>query len=136
MNMQTNGGASSYKASSSDKAPSGGNYQLNDSYEEGSNSLAQSTFRDTEIEEREASHLMQIQSIASIINNPKSDNFYQQMKSFLNKKDSLEYKPMTEDQVPETSALPRISTKDFKEYFLRIQEPMKAFELNHSKNVN
>ena len=41
------------------------------------------TFRDTEIQEVEANHLMKIQSIASIINDPKRDTFYTQVKHFL-----------------------------------------------------
>jgi hypothetical protein len=54
------------------------------------------TFRDTEIEEVEANNLMKIQSIASIINDPKSDSFYKQVKYFINKIKSLDYKPLTE----------------------------------------
>ena len=33
------------------------------------------TFRDTEIEEIDASNIMKIQNISSILNDPKSDNF-------------------------------------------------------------
>ena len=47
----------------------------NESFDKESNTNTQ-TFRDTELEETEASQLMKIQNLASIINDPKSDSFY------------------------------------------------------------
>ena len=72
-----------------------------DSYEIASSSNAH-TFRDTEIEELDASNLMKIQSIASIINNPKSESLYKQMQHFIGKQKHLDYKPLTEATVPES----------------------------------
>ena len=73
-----------------------------------------STFRDTEIEEKDASELMKIQNIASIINDPKSDTFYRQIRSFIKWNDNLDYRKMNESQVSESATLPKLSLKDFR----------------------
>ncbi|CDW75065.1 UNKNOWN [Stylonychia lemnae] len=77
-------------------------HSSNDSYEVSSNSNT-NTFRDTELDEFEASNLMKIQSLTSIINDPKSDTFYKQLSAFIQKPDSFGFKQLKESQIPDSA---------------------------------
>ena len=79
------------------------------------------TFRDTELDEFEASNLMKIQSLTSIINNPKNDTLFKQISGFI-KSNPMEYRKMTEHSVPESLTLPKVDMKDFAPYLDSIRE--------------
>ena len=85
-------------------------------------SMQGNTFRDTEIRENQANNLMKMQSIASIINDPKRDSFYKQVKSFVSTVSDLGYKPHSEKYFNESSSLPNIIDSDFKHYLTSIED--------------
>ncbi len=59
---------------------------------------------------------MKIQSISSILNDPKSDSFYKQVKNFVTQKVVSDYKATTEMQYNETSGLQNYTLNDFRPY--------------------
>lgn len=83
-----------------------------ESYENESSNGA-STFRDTEIEREEANNFMKIQSLSSIVNNPKSESLLRQVGTFIKKSTVKEYKPLKESRIPESITLPKITLSDF-----------------------
>lgn len=89
------------------------------------------TFRDTEIEDDLASYLMKMQSLTSIVNDPKGDSFLSKMQGVIGARNSLDYKPITEHQVAESYTLPKVSLKDFGEYLNYVREPYAQYAENH-----
>ena len=83
--------------------------------------MNQSTFRDTELDEADAVNLMKIQSLTSIINDPKSDTIYKQVSAFIKKVNKSEFKQLKESSIPESFSIPKIHMNDFKDYLDRIR---------------
>eukprot|EP00347_Sterkiella_histriomuscorum_P013600 403364097 len=98
------------------------NQILDDSgYDEMSQSCHSHTFRDTELDENDAINLMKIQSLTSIINNPKSDTIYKQVSSFIKKVNNNDFKQLKESQIPDSMSIPKITIKDFQDYLNSIR---------------
>jgi len=84
----------------------------------------QSTFRDTQCDQEDADKLMHMQSLTSIVNNPKKESFFNKVKNNIKSKltnknaEKYDFKPMTEAMVEDSLSIPKVTPKkDFKEYF-------------------
>jgi hypothetical protein len=74
---------------------------------------------------------MKMQSLTSIVNDPKGEGFLSKMQAAIGARNALDYKPFTEQQVPESYTLPKITLKDFTEYIGYVREPYSQYVENH-----
>ena len=86
---------------------------------------SQSTFRDTNVDEADASSLMHCQNLASIVNNPKKQSLVKKMASMVKSKvvgsKEPKFKPLKESQVEDSTAIPKVNPqKDFRDYFRKV----------------
>jgi hypothetical protein len=86
-------------------------------------SASRQTFRDTEIEEDTATSLLSMQSLSSIVNEPRPESVFRQLQQLVGA--TSEYRPLKESAVPESYSLPKIAFKDFSEYLAMIKEVSK-----------
>ena len=88
-------------------------------------SSASSTFRDTNVDEEDASSLMHCQNLASIVNNPKKQSLVKKMASMVKAKvvgsKEPKFKSLKESQVEDSTAIPKVNPqKDFRDYFRKV----------------
>jgi len=77
------------------------------------------TFRDTFMEEDKAKEIKNVQSITSIVNNPKKESMLKKMTRIVKKKvvggGKPSFKPLKEDQIEISTLIPRVNPKkDFR----------------------
>ena len=94
-----------------------------------SNMSMASTFRDTQCDQEDANNLMHMQSLTSIVNNPKKESFFNKVKNNIKSKltiksaEKYDFKPMTEAMVEDSLSIPKVSAKkDFKDYFKSLEK--------------
>ena len=72
-----------------------------------------SKYRDTNVEQKEASQIMHGQSLASIINNPKKESLFSKMKTVVKQKvtgtAAPKFKPLDESQIEDSPAIPKVN---------------------------
>ena len=144
--LATNEDELSFEASASDMTTEAADGGLGDetmrSRQSNISSMSkQSTFRDTMVDEEDASSLMHCQSLASIVNNPKKDSLVRKMASMVKSKvvgsKEPKFKAMTEAQVEDSPAIPKVNPqKDFKDYMRKVSQPsVQTYLNNHPRPV-
>ena len=99
------------------------------------------TFRDTEVSQADALNTMRIASLSSIVNQPKKDTLMKKLGRAI--KDQVQgrknakgrtkfvYKPMTEEEVPESSHIPKVVwPQDFRRAFEKRKDQQAEWELH------
>jgi len=89
---------------------------LNDTHRTYHSTGSYGVFRDPELEDWDATSLKRIQSLASVINDPKARGAYNRAFAFF-KGGKGDYDPhMTENKVKPSAVLPKIKVSDFDAY--------------------
>ena len=97
-------------------------------------------FRDTQVDKEEADIMMNCQSLASIVNNPKKESMFKKVKTMLRHQiqggPSPYYKAMGEKDVEESTIIPIVkAAKDFKTYKKKLEHAcVSSYQDNHSKS--
>ena len=103
--------------------------------------MSSGTFRDTHVDQDDASSLLHSQSLASIVNNPKKDSLVKKLGAMVKSKvvgsTEPKFKPLKESQVEDSPVIPKVNPqKDFKDYFRKVGQPsVKTYLANHPRAV-
>lgn len=90
-----------------------------DSHKSGLTVSSTTTFRDTQIDQIQSDHLMHVQNLTSIVNNPKKKGIFQKAKDLYLQQTGKKtaFRVMTEESVEDSTHIPKVNpAKDFKQY--------------------
>jgi hypothetical protein len=83
------------------------------------------TFRDTQIDQLQSDHLMHVQNLSSIVNNPKRKGLLAKAKDLYLKQTGkkIAYRALTEKDVEDSAHIPRVNPqKDFRQYLRQLKD--------------